>query len=209
MDEVQRYANGKERPVLWSVYNEMHKRAATAEGELKQLRADRGAVLNEAVREVGNFTQETAGTDMTTAKGLWYAGLDAGVRKLRRMADAEQQPSTDASRARAHHRRLISKLKSRLSVVANVRGDAIRAAHRFERLAREILGDRDGSLDVTDNDQLGRRAPSLSTSRVPGKSVCSGLLVNDRDVVPANSTGPARLEHHRRAWTRQSLTQPA
>ncbi|WP_449342263.1 hypothetical protein, partial [Streptomyces aurantiogriseus] len=31
MEEVQRYAAGTERPVLWSVYNEMHKRALTAE----------------------------------------------------------------------------------------------------------------------------------------------------------------------------------
>jgi hypothetical protein len=40
MEEVQRYADGKERPVLWSVYNEMHLRAANAEGDLERLRAD-------------------------------------------------------------------------------------------------------------------------------------------------------------------------
>ncbi|MFE1767242.1 hypothetical protein ACFW81_23865 [Streptomyces angustmyceticus] len=38
MAEVQRYADASERPVLWSVYNEMHKRAASAEGELGQMR---------------------------------------------------------------------------------------------------------------------------------------------------------------------------
>lgn len=38
MEEVQRYAIGAERPVLWSVYNRMHSRAATAEAEVKRLR---------------------------------------------------------------------------------------------------------------------------------------------------------------------------
>jgi hypothetical protein len=38
MEEVQRYADGTERPVLWSVYNDMHKRAATAEAERDRLR---------------------------------------------------------------------------------------------------------------------------------------------------------------------------
>lgn len=36
-EELQRYADGKESPVLWSVYNRMHKRAATAEGRLRAL----------------------------------------------------------------------------------------------------------------------------------------------------------------------------
>jgi hypothetical protein len=38
MEEVQRYADGKERPVLWSVYNQMHKRALDAEAEVERLR---------------------------------------------------------------------------------------------------------------------------------------------------------------------------
>ncbi len=38
MEEVQRYAAGTERPVLWSVYNEMHKRALNAEAEVDRLR---------------------------------------------------------------------------------------------------------------------------------------------------------------------------
>ncbi|MGW5690292.1 hypothetical protein ACWEWX_04780 [Streptomyces asiaticus] len=33
MGEVQRYAEGTERPVLWSVYNRMHHRALNAEAE--------------------------------------------------------------------------------------------------------------------------------------------------------------------------------
>lgn len=39
MEEVQRYAEGTERPVLWSVYNQMHKRALAAEAEAERLRA--------------------------------------------------------------------------------------------------------------------------------------------------------------------------
>jgi hypothetical protein len=38
MEEVQRYAEGSERPVLWSVYNAMHKRALEAEAEMNRLR---------------------------------------------------------------------------------------------------------------------------------------------------------------------------
>lgn len=38
MAEVQRYAEGTERPVLWSVYNAMHLRAANAESALNRVR---------------------------------------------------------------------------------------------------------------------------------------------------------------------------
>jgi hypothetical protein len=38
MEEVQRYAAGTERPVLWSVYNRMHQRALEAEAEANRLR---------------------------------------------------------------------------------------------------------------------------------------------------------------------------
>lgn len=38
MEEVQRYAEGEERPVLWSVYNRMHGRAIRAEGALGRVR---------------------------------------------------------------------------------------------------------------------------------------------------------------------------
>jgi hypothetical protein len=58
MEEVQRYAEGTERPVLWSVYNRMHNRALTAEAKLTAAPAaglsdtqpvnDRAAVLREA-----------------------------------------------------------------------------------------------------------------------------------------------------------------
>ena len=39
MAEVQRYAAGTERPVLWSVYNRMHLRAANAEARVAELAA--------------------------------------------------------------------------------------------------------------------------------------------------------------------------
>lgn len=42
MEEVQRYAAGTEQPVLWSVYNDMHKRAITAEAEKDELHAALG-----------------------------------------------------------------------------------------------------------------------------------------------------------------------
>lgn len=38
MEEVQRYAEGAERPVLWSVYNAMHLRAARADAALDRVR---------------------------------------------------------------------------------------------------------------------------------------------------------------------------
>jgi hypothetical protein len=37
MEEVQRYAIGTERPVLWSVYSRMHLKAATAEARVAEL----------------------------------------------------------------------------------------------------------------------------------------------------------------------------
>lgn len=39
MEEVKRYADGIEHPVLWSVYNAMHNRALTAEAEAQRLAA--------------------------------------------------------------------------------------------------------------------------------------------------------------------------
>jgi hypothetical protein len=38
-EELKRYADGQETPVLWSVYNAMHHRAATAEGRVTELEA--------------------------------------------------------------------------------------------------------------------------------------------------------------------------
>lgn len=83
MKEVQRYAAGTEQPVLWSVYNEMHKRALDAEAEVKRLTADRAAVLrgaadvadDEAARLYDDMGQKAA------------AGARLVGDRLRRMAD--------------------------------------------------------------------------------------------------------------------------
>jgi hypothetical protein len=40
-EELKRYADGKETPVLWSVYNAMHLRAATAEARVAELETER------------------------------------------------------------------------------------------------------------------------------------------------------------------------
>ncbi|MEV6833532.1 hypothetical protein AB0N17_03210 [Streptomyces sp. NPDC051133] len=40
-EELKRYAAGEERPVLWSVYNAMHNRAATAEARVAELERER------------------------------------------------------------------------------------------------------------------------------------------------------------------------
>ncbi|MGY5127329.1 hypothetical protein [Streptomyces nigrescens] len=53
MEEVQRYAAGDEQPVLWSVYNEMHKRALNAEAESTRLR--RELTSAERIRENADF----------------------------------------------------------------------------------------------------------------------------------------------------------
>jgi hypothetical protein len=42
MEEVQRYADGKERPVLWSVYSKVLQRANNAEARVKVLEAELG-----------------------------------------------------------------------------------------------------------------------------------------------------------------------
>lgn len=49
-EEVKRYADGEETPVLWSVYNAMHSRAATAEGCLTSIAALCDAAEKQATR---------------------------------------------------------------------------------------------------------------------------------------------------------------
>jgi hypothetical protein len=50
----------------------------------------RATVLNEAAAALDGLTQETAAADMTMPEGRWRAGLDAGIRELRRLADEER-----------------------------------------------------------------------------------------------------------------------
>ena len=42
--EMQRYATGEEAPVMWSVYNQMHLRAANAEADLTRVRIEIRAI---------------------------------------------------------------------------------------------------------------------------------------------------------------------
>ena len=57
----------------------------------EKIDAFRTAVLREAAAKLDMLTQETAGADMTMPEGRWQAGLDAGIRELRRLADENQQ----------------------------------------------------------------------------------------------------------------------
>lgn len=52
--ELDRYGDGKERPVLWSVYNRMHVRAAQAEAEVKRL----GAMVEEYATGASNLSEK-------------------------------------------------------------------------------------------------------------------------------------------------------
>ncbi|MCX5598381.1 hypothetical protein OOK29_09550 [Streptomyces phaeochromogenes] len=61
MEEVQRYADGTERPVLWSVYNAMHKRAANAEtraATLAPLFEGFGRLLATSSRDWGQYAPD-------------------------------------------------------------------------------------------------------------------------------------------------------
>jgi hypothetical protein len=49
-EELKRYADGKETPVVWSVYNAMHSRAATAEGRVASVAALCNAAEKQATR---------------------------------------------------------------------------------------------------------------------------------------------------------------
>lgn len=50
--------------------------------------AERAALLLQAAAALDRLTEETAAADMTMPEGRWQAGLDAGVRELRRLAAA-------------------------------------------------------------------------------------------------------------------------
>ncbi|WP_405964797.1 hypothetical protein OG713_34675 [Streptomyces sp. NBC_00723] len=104
MEEVQRYADGTERPVLWSVYNEMHKRALTAEARAAAMEraaalsaaetTNRAALLLWAADELGRMDYDTDSNDYgyDTYRDAWNGGVMDGAEKLRRLA-AEEQPA--------------------------------------------------------------------------------------------------------------------
>lgn len=118
MEEVQRYADGTERPVLWSVYNEMHKRALTAEARAAAmergmestaadalahggchrklmaqcLRAERAEAVVERVRTVLE-TEVVVGRSALEYRGLIVSAL---------MADEAPQPGKQGDRIVAY-----------------------------------------------------------------------------------------------------------
>ncbi|MFF9624239.1 hypothetical protein [Streptomyces griseosporeus] len=104
MEEVQRYADGKERPVLWSVYNAMHLRAIEAEAELEKLRrlsppVDRAALLEIADAIAGiDFHPKARARSLDIAAGL--------AMRLRRMAD-EAQPAQPQTGEAQHTDRIV------------------------------------------------------------------------------------------------------
>lgn len=61
----------------------------------EKIDAFRRGVLREAADKLDGLTQETAGADMTMPEGRWQAGLDTGVRELRRMAAEKDGERTD------------------------------------------------------------------------------------------------------------------
>jgi hypothetical protein len=98
MEEVQRYAAGTERPVLWSVYNAMHLRAVNAETELERMRqssapVDRAAVLREAADAVAALDRREIGITADTIRDAWEEGRDESADLLRRMA--AEAPATE------------------------------------------------------------------------------------------------------------------
>jgi hypothetical protein len=97
MEEVQRYADGKERPVLWSVYNAMHKRAITAEATVARVRR-----LHDALDEETALTSPNDEITRGAAARKIAAALDGWTdpAELRRMAD-EAQPNVEPSEADA------------------------------------------------------------------------------------------------------------
>ncbi|WP_198533186.1 hypothetical protein [Streptomyces sp. AcH 505] len=90
--ELEQYAAGDKRPVLWSVYNRMHGRAASAEAEAKSLRAELATTRKDAGwLGAARFLRRTPQTSDD------YHGALRGARlietELRRLAD-EKQPTT-------------------------------------------------------------------------------------------------------------------
>ena len=73
MEEVQRYAAGEERPVLWSVYNEMHLRADNAEAAIVRVRRlhDRLAEETDLTSPDDEITRSAAAKQIATALDGW------------------------------------------------------------------------------------------------------------------------------------------
>lgn len=78
--ELKRYADGDEQPVLWSVYNAMHKRAVTAEARVAELEQH-----TTTVRAEGGAYEVATMQHRTDAPGIvaWQSHIDQMLRCLR------------------------------------------------------------------------------------------------------------------------------
>jgi hypothetical protein len=88
--ELQRYADGKEAPVLWSVYNKMHGRALRAEASANKLAAD-AAALDQVQEIVRRLTAHAVGfRDVLddTDRGPWAKTVGADITALSAALDA-------------------------------------------------------------------------------------------------------------------------
>ncbi|MGW0869919.1 hypothetical protein ACWD3Z_05435 [Streptomyces sp. NPDC002740] len=96
MEEVQRYAVGTERPVLWSVYNRMHRRALDAEAKAKKLAS--GPDLESArvlVRRLANHAVGFQDVLDEGDRGPWGRTVGADIAALSALfPKAQYQPET-------------------------------------------------------------------------------------------------------------------
>lgn len=89
MEEVQRYADGTERPVLWSVYNAMHQRALRAEADRDRWRSGHETAEAQLRHERARVAELEADAGVTPPPALTEEGrLRARVKVLE--ADAER-----------------------------------------------------------------------------------------------------------------------
>jgi hypothetical protein len=84
MAEVQRYAIGAERPVLWSVYNRMHSRAAHAEAALNRV----GRIARRLAAHAVGFKNVLDASD----HGPWGTTVGADIAEL--IEALSDQPAT-------------------------------------------------------------------------------------------------------------------
>ncbi|MFI1165600.1 hypothetical protein ACH4UM_18790 [Streptomyces sp. NPDC020801] len=106
-EELKRYAEGKERPVLWSVYNEMHKRADTAESRVTELEAERKkyvgkepTVAEEALEALAEDDPGKLRAELVQVAAVAVAWIEA----IDRRTGVEQpaaEPADDFTEARA------------------------------------------------------------------------------------------------------------
>lgn len=88
-------SDGYGPPVHWTVYNDMHKRASTAEAETKRMRAGWAGVMREAAMIAEGLRQFEHATGARKAAQISEnVGVLRVADELRRMADEAQQADT-------------------------------------------------------------------------------------------------------------------